>query len=147
MVLGANAEVIRKEIKEQNISVAINHEWQEGMASSICTGLKALLKVAPSSAGMILMVCDQPFVTPSLLNDLIKVHRDTGNPIITCSYANTFGPPTFFHKELFNELLQLKGDTGARKMIRQYPEQVSIIPFPQGNIDIDTQSDYESIMN
>jgi molybdenum cofactor cytidylyltransferase len=117
------------------------------MASSIRYGLNTLLEVAPSSDGIILMVCDQPYGTSALLNELIKAHKDTGKPIITCSYEDTFGPPSLFHKSLFNELLQLKGDTGARKIVQQHADQVGIIPFPQGSIDIDTQSDYENINN
>jgi molybdenum cofactor cytidylyltransferase len=117
------------------------------MASSIRCGLNALLEIAPSSEGVILMVCDQPYVTSSLLTNLVTEHKTSGKPIITCSYENTFGPPTFFHKSTFQELLQLKGDAGARKIVQQYSDNIGIIPFPKGNIDIDTQSDYENLFN
>ncbi|MCU7550376.1 nucleotidyltransferase family protein [Chitinophagaceae bacterium LB-8] len=145
VMLGANAEALEKEIDQQNIHVIINTEWQEGMASSIRCGLNAILTMAPSSDGIILMLCDQPFVTASLLNDLLKTHKETSKPVITCSYGNTFGPPTFFHKSMFSELLQLKGDTGARKIVQQYANNIVTIPFSQGHIDIDTQSDYENL--
>jgi molybdenum cofactor cytidylyltransferase len=133
------------EVDQQKVHLAINTEWPEGMASSIRVGLNTLLQVASSSDGVILMVCDQPYVTPSLLNEIIIAHKDTNKPIITCSYANTFGPPSLFHKSLFPELLQLKGDTGARKIVQQHANDVGVIPFPQGTIDIDTQSDYEKL--
>jgi molybdenum cofactor cytidylyltransferase len=133
------------EVDQQKVHLAINTEWPEGMASSIRLGLNTLLQVASSSDGVILMVCDQPYVTPSLLNDLIKAHMDTSKPIVTCSYGNTYGPPTLFHKSLFTELLQLKGDTGARKIVQQHANDVGVISFPQGIIDIDTQSDYEKL--
>jgi molybdenum cofactor cytidylyltransferase len=93
------------------------------------------------------MVCDQPYVTPALLNNLIAKHRDTAKPIITSYYSNTFGPPTLFHRSMFDDLLQLKGDTGARRVVQQHANNIDIINFPQGKIDIDTQSDYDNVLN
>lgn len=147
IVLGANAEIISSEIDQEKIHIAINTEWEEGMASSIRCGLNALLKMEPSSEGVVLMVCDQPYVTSELLNNLLTAHKDTGKPIVTCTYEDTFGPPSFFHQSLFGELLQLKGNTGARKIIQLHANDVATIPFPQGSIDIDTQSDYDKIID
>ncbi|MBD0353367.1 MAG: NTP transferase domain-containing protein, partial [Flavisolibacter sp.] len=78
-------------------------------------------------------------------NDLIAAHQQTGKPIVTCSYENTFGPPTLFHKHLFPELLQLEGDVGARSVIRQHANEVEIVLFPKGSIDVDTGADYEKL--
>jgi molybdenum cofactor cytidylyltransferase len=145
VVLGANAEAILSRINLEKVHIVINKDWEEGMASSIRRGLNELIKTSPSSEGGIVMVCDQPYVTTSLLNNLVTAYQETGKPIIACSYENTFGPPVFFHKSMFPQLFQLKGDTGARKIIQKYANDVGIIPFPKGNIDIDTPSDFESI--
>ena len=88
------------------------------------------------------MLCDQPFVTSNLLNELLTAHHNTGKPIVACGYDNTYGPPVFFQRSLFPELLQLKGDVGARGVIRQHPDDVEVIPFPEGTIDVDTEADY-----
>lgn len=90
------------------------------------------------------MVCDQPYVTSALLNNLMIVHQKTRKHIVACSYENTFGTPVFFHKTLFPELLQLKGDVGARGLIRQHPDEVGTVLFPEGKIDIDTNADYKN---
>jgi molybdenum cofactor cytidylyltransferase len=146
VVLGANADLVKKQLKEKNqVHTVVNTEWQAGMASSIQCGVKAFTDICPFAEGVILMVCDQPFVTPALLNELVEAHKKTGKPIIACSYENTFGPPVFFHHSLFPALLQLKGDVGARGVIRQYADDVDVIPFPQGSVDVDTEADYEKI--
>jgi molybdenum cofactor cytidylyltransferase len=145
VVLGARAAELANEIKDSNVPVVINDEWQEGMASSIRCGIHALTNLYRGSEGAILMVCDQPFVTAALLNDLLTAHWKSGKPIIASSYANTFGPPTFFHHTFFPELLRLKGDTGARSLIKRYANDVETIPFPEGTIDIDTEQDYEKL--
>lgn len=145
VVLGANAETLQQEIQGLNARVVINTGWQEGMASSIRFGLKAITEIAPASEGVILMVCDQPFVTSDLINELIIAHRKTGKKIVACGYEDSFGPPVFFHQTLFEELLQLNGDIGARSILGQHTEMVEIIPFPQGAFDIDTEADYEQL--
>ncbi len=145
VVLGAGAETLQHEITEKEVHLAVNSEWKEGMASSIRCGIKALARIEPAAKGVILMVCDQPFVTVPLLNDLIAAHRKTAKPVVACSYEGTFGPPVFFHHALFAELLQVKGDMGARGVVRQHADAVAVVPFPEGTFDVDTEVDYERI--
>jgi molybdenum cofactor cytidylyltransferase len=145
VVLGAHADTIKRDIDSGDAHIVVNATWQEGMASSIRYGINALVRINPFAEGAVLMVCDQPFVTASLLNDLITARQLSGNPIITCSYAGTFGPPTLFHKSIFPELLQLKGDVGARSILRQHANEVEVISFPEGSLDIDTKEDYQKL--
>ena len=144
-VLGADADKMQEEINNARVQVAVNREWQEGMASSIRCGIKAINEISAKAEGVIIMVCDQPFVTAQLLNQLITAHQETGKPIVASGYDNTFGPPVFFHHSLFNELLQLKGDIGARGIIKQHLNEVEVVPFPAGTYDIDTEADYEKV--
>lgn len=145
VVLGAYADSIKRGIDHNVADVVINKEWQEGIASSIRLGISTLIQKSPSVEGAVVMVCDQPCITPNVLNHLITAHYTTGKPIITCSYADTYGPPTLFHKNMFPHLLNLKGDVGARSIIRQHANEVEVILFPEGNLDIDTEADYKNI--
>jgi len=146
VVLGANADVIKKEIEIENIRIVINHEWKEGMASSIVKGLNTLLMTEPSLDGVVFMTCDQPFVSASLLDDLITTQQATAKPIVASNYGNTIGPPALFHKSIFPSLLKLKGDAGARKIIEKHVNDVATVYFPGGSIDIDTTADYELLL-
>lgn len=147
VVLGANEDLISKEINKTGAHIITNKEWEEGMASSVRTGLDTLFKISPTTDGVIFMVCDQPYISSSLLNDLISTQQKTKKPIITSSYGETIGPPALFHKSLFNELMQLKGDAGARKIIQQHSYEVATVLFTNGKIDIDTKEDYEALEN
>ena len=145
-VLGANRDLIAKEIADdKNIHTIINENWSEGIASSIRAGLNALQQIDPACHGTIFLVCDQPHITSSLLTDMIKMQHHTGKPIVACSYSDTIGTPVLFHKTLFPELLTLKGDAGAKKIIKKHSGSVATIPFPKGQIDIDTETDYEAL--
>lgn len=146
VILGANADMLEKEISEKKIHVEVNNEWQEGMASSVRCGITALMRVAPEADAAIIMVCDQPFVSPELLNELINQQKNTGKPIVASQYEKTIGPPALFHKTIFPELLKLKGDAGARKIIEQRKDDVATVSFKKGNIDIDTEADYKTIL-
>ena len=145
VVLGAHAESIKEEIDHQNIHIAVNLNWQEGMASSIHCGIKAMAEIDPSVEGIIIMVCDQPHTSAILLNKLFDTYQQTNKEIVASGYENIIGTPVFFHKNLFPELLQLTGDKGARNLIRQYADKVEVVPFPEGKIDIDTEQDYRKL--
>jgi len=145
VVLGAHAELLEKEIEDKKIHITVNKEWSEGMASSVRCGINTLIQIAPAAESVMIMVCDQPFVSSALLNDLIVTQRGTGKPIVTCQYETTIGPPALFHRTIFSELLQLKGDAGARRIIEQKRNDVATVSFSKGIIDIDTEEDYKTL--
>ena len=145
-VLGANADLLLREIGDKGVQAVINYKWNEGVASSIRTGLGKLLEIAPGVDMVIIMVCDQPFVTVKLLEDLVTKHEETGKPIIASSYENSMGTPALFDKTIFALLLALKGDEGAKRIMKLNPDWVDIVNFPLGNTDIDTDSDYEALV-
>ncbi len=142
VVLGACEQQIRIETEWHTAQVISNNEWHEGMASSIRCGINELTRTNPSTNGVIIMLCDQPFVTTDLLNELMTTHKATGKAIIGSQYNHIVGVPAFFQKNIFPELLQLTGDTGAHSIIQSHPENIAVIPFSKGSIDIDTPADY-----
>jgi molybdenum cofactor cytidylyltransferase len=146
VVFGYQFDLLAKTIDINGLQIVKNENWQIGIASSINCGITALQNIAPLPDAAILMVCDQPFITASLLNDLIKAQKVSGKPIIASKYNDTAGIPVLFHKDLFPELLGLDGDSGAKKIIHKYPDLVTTFPFPKGGIDIDTLSDYEALI-
>jgi molybdenum cofactor cytidylyltransferase len=147
VIFGKDADLFKKEIDEKKVRVAINSSWEEGMASSVRLGLDTLLNDKPYIDAVIFMVCDQPHISSSILNELIKAQQKTTKQIATCNYGESIGPPALFHKKYFKELMKLSGDAGARKIIQQNMNDVATILFPDGRIDIDTNEDYEALKN
>ena len=99
VVLGAYAQLCSEDCK--NAIICINENWQEGMAGSISIGVEKLYTDFPAIEGMIITVCDQPFVTKELLEELIEKHELDKLPIISSSYGDATGTPVFFHKSFF----------------------------------------------
>ena len=144
VVLGANVTSMASEITDSAIHAVHNEDWAEGIASSIRCGIRALEKFASATDAAVIMVCDQPFLTSSLLNDLLTAQQKTGKPIAAAYYDNTPGTPALFHKAFFQELLLLKGDKGAGRMLQQ-DDLVVTVPFPMGAVDVDTMNDYKKL--
>ncbi|MCY7352918.1 MAG: nucleotidyltransferase family protein [Cytophagaceae bacterium] len=140
VVLGAQAEACWSEIETLTIDRLTNDDWAGGMASSVHRAVEWAVDQAADA--LILLLCDQPFVTPDLLVSLIETHRLTGSSIVASVYDNgTVGVPVLFAKNRFSDLLALHGDRGAQVLLRQYPELVVTIPFPEGKFDLDTPED------
>ena len=145
VVLGANEKEIHSHIETEPVTIVLNQNFSEGIASSIKTGLSYILDVHKDCENVILMVCDQPFVNAKLLKNLVDVKQHTANLIVACSYKDTIGVPALFHKALFPELLMLAGEEGGKKILLEHKDTVSTIPFPSGEIDIDTSENYAAL--
>ncbi len=145
VVLGAHEKLMKTATAYTGLHIVINREWKEGMASSVRCGINELIKTEPHTTGAVILLCDQPFVTASLINALIDMNEKTGKAIIASRYVGTFGAPTFFHKSIFPELLRLEGDVGAKAIIRRHPDDVESVEFSKGNVDIDTAADYGNL--
>jgi molybdenum cofactor cytidylyltransferase len=146
IILGADATFVGKKIQEPNVHIVYNPNWREGIASSIRQAINELNKISPEADAAILMVCDQPHISSGLLDDLVSAQQQTGKPIAASYYNGIAGTPALFHKTIFPELLLLKGDKGAGKVLRQQMNNVTTVPFPLGSIDIDTTENYEKLM-
>ncbi|WP_207510402.1 nucleotidyltransferase family protein [Longitalea luteola] len=146
VITGANAEHLATAVDAGRAKIVYNPDWQEGIASSIRCGLQALLNRTPEPDQVIFMVCDQPFVTPELLLELINERQNTGKSIVASAYDGTLGIPALFDRTMFPQLLELQGDTGAKQLIKNNLDDTATVLFPQGNIDIDTLGEYEGLI-
>ncbi len=145
VVTGADNQNIEKELNSSQILTRFNEDWETGMASSIVKGLNELLQLNPDCEQCIFAVCDQPFVTSSIFENLINEYHKTEKGIIASAYSETLGTPVLFHKKYFKELLELSGQEGAKKIIKKYSDDVVSVDFKKGNIDIDTEEDYNKL--
>jgi molybdenum cofactor cytidylyltransferase len=93
----------------------------------------------------LLLSCDQPFVTAAVLAKIIRLRLTSGKPIVASAYATTLGIPDLFDRSCFPDLLRLKEDSGAKKIILARPHDVVSFDFPAGAIDIDTAADYKKL--
>jgi len=145
IVTGANAEQVSLALNKKDEEIVYNEHWQQGMASSIVAGISKMLLLDDNVEAALIAVCDQPFVTAELLQALINKKAETGKGIVACTYADTAGTPVLFDRKYFIDLQQLKGEEGAKKLLKLYEADLVTVSFPQGSIDIDTEADYKAL--
>lgn len=148
VVLGAHSEKILQEMafpSDTCLSVAINKLWQTGIASSIKLGIRTLHEAHPKLEGIVIITCDQPFISSVVIDQLVlQFETDQGEAVAT-SYAGTIGIPALFHCSLFPHLIDLAGDKGAKGILLERKQSISMVDFPEGSYDIDTMADYSKV--
>ena len=147
LVLGSSKQIIEKDVEDLNIEIVHNDDWQLGMSTSIKAGLSAALKKNKNLQAVMFVVCDQPFITTDLLNEMIQTFMRSDKGIIAASYAETFGTPMLFAEKYFNQLLQFQNDEGAKKVAIQNKNDLAVVPFNEGEIDIDTMDAYQKLLS
>lgn len=145
VVLGAYAEDILKKHLHPEITYIVNDSWEIGMSASISAGMAAIMDLKELD-NVIIAVADQVFITSDIFEKLIDKQVKTGKNIVGSSYAGTVGTPALFNKKYFDELLSLNGNHGAKNILMQHPDDTETIIFEQGNIDIDTEADYNNLI-
>jgi molybdenum cofactor cytidylyltransferase len=146
VVTGANAGEVSEGIENKKATIVFNEHWKEGMASGIVTGLHNAITINDKIENIIIAVCDQPFISSSLFKQLLKMRHDNGQNIVACTYADIAGTPVLFNKKCFDALMNLQGEEGAKKILKANKDDVATINFLQGSIDIDTQRDYDDLL-
>ena len=142
VVLGANFEKTRAEIEDLPIEMVHNEDWESGMSSSILAGIEKLKEKLPFAAALV-MLADQPFITANHLNQFAEKFRDPTceATVIAAEYDGTLGVPALFSPAVFDDLLKLSGDEGAKKVLVKYRPLIGTVNLPEAAFDIDTPAD------
>lgn len=144
VVLGAHAELIQTSIDLGDATSIVNSQWQEGMASSIRAGIKAL---PASAAAALIMLCDQPLINAEHIQNLLSGWQHAPTHIVVSEYHQSVGVPVVFPAEFFTDLLALRGDQGAKPLILEFKDSLLKIPLSEAELDIDRPEDFELLTN
>lgn len=145
LVLGAYYERIYPQVENNPVHIVNNPDWEEGMASSLRKGIKSILALRSNLKGVVILLCDQPYVTSDQINKLVEASDTSDKTIVVSEYDNVRGVPVLFHFDHFDELARLQGKEGAKTILKKYQDCILRVPFPRGNIDVDTPEDYSKI--
>ena len=139
VVVGANAKEVRETLRGLKIRIVVNEDWAEGMGGSISLGVKALGEGIETA---VVALGDQPRITPEHLRKL----AERATPIAASSYAGVLGAPAAFDRSEFARLVSLKGEVGARHLVRSGGEEIETVEFASANVDVDTPEDYRRLV-
>ncbi len=137
----SHVAAIEAELRDLPVEIVVNFDYNEGMASSVRVGVAA----SEGADALLLTPCDLPLLSTSHLRALVEQFERDNAPIVASRYNQTLGAPLIIARQLWPELLELRGDVGARRVIMKH--DASFIEWPQGAFDVDTRQDWEKLGN
>ncbi len=147
VVLGAHCEIIAHTIEGHSISVIVNKNWDKGLGSSIAYAVNHILRIKENVDGVLFILADQPFVTTTYLRKMLNSFKHGEAKIIASAYDNgKIGVPALLDSSYLSELALLKGDYGAKFILKKHKDSLNLLSPDFENIDIDTKEVYNRVL-
>tara|TARA_B100002051_G_C16728165_1_gene636550 strand:- start:1457 stop:2032 length:576 start_codon:yes stop_codon:yes gene_type:complete len=142
IVLGYQNKEIKKIIKKNKKNVYVtNNKFRLGMSSSIKIGLK---KISKKDKGFIIVQSDMPFIKTSIINKIYNSILYKKKIVHVLKYKKKIGNPIGFNISILSKFKKIKGDIGARYMVKRLKQSTNYIEVRSSKIfkDIDKKSDF-----
>jgi molybdenum cofactor cytidylyltransferase len=142
VAIGGHADEVRGAVDLRGADVVVNRDYGEGCSSSIAAALGA---VDPRAGVLVLLLGDQPGVTPATVEALLRGRGDA--PLAACRYDDGRGHPLAFGRSALGDLAALHGDKGVWKLLDRRAKEVAEVRVA-GRIprDVDTDDDYAALL-
>jgi molybdenum cofactor cytidylyltransferase len=144
IVLGHQYKEVKKIIKKnKKIVFTYNKNYKRGMASSIKTGLK---KISKHDNGFIVAQSDMPFVKQSDINKICRSINSKKFLVHALKYKTRVGNPIGFDSSLIKKFKNIKGQFGAKFMVKRLKNRTNFIKTMsiKSFKDFDKASDFRS---
>jgi molybdenum cofactor cytidylyltransferase len=138
VVLGARASRLAAALPFPTPVVVVNRRWREGMSTSLAAGLARLPR---SARGALVLLADQYALTPQHLERLVARWRRNPGAIVAAQANGILGPPVLLPRSSFGAARRLRGDAGARSLLRSGHHAVRAVPLPLAAEDLDEPAD------
>ena len=142
VVLGFQNSKVKKIIaKNKKIRFVYNKNYKSGMASSIKAGLK---RISKKNTGFLIVQADMPLISKKIINSLYYAVKNNDKEIVVPIYKKKMGNPIGFNISMIKILNKIKGDTGAKKMVKSNKKKLNLIKINSKSIfkDFNTQRDF-----
>ena len=144
IVLGfEHLKVKKKLLKSKKIKFVINKNYKKGISSSIKTGLRSLAK---DNKGFLIVQGDMPNITKTTINKIILLINKSLILIFLARFKNRVGNPIGFKKSMIKNINKIKGDRGAKNIIKQNSKKIKFVNIYSKSIltNFNTKKDFSS---
>jgi CTP:molybdopterin cytidylyltransferase MocA len=144
VILGHNASELQPKISHLPVEILINTDYKLGQLSSLQLAVRHL-QLDQDCDGMLVHLVDHPYLTPALVQEMIRRFYETKKRIIVPKFHGKRGHPVIFSRELFAELLSAPVDQGAKAVVNAHRADTLEIETEEAGIalDIDTPELYQ----
>ena len=142
IVLGHQQNEVKKIIKKNKKNIfSFNKNFRKGMASSIKVGLK---KVSKNDKGFIVVQSDMPFIKSSDINKIYNSIKSKKFLVHVLKFRNKVGNPIGFDISVVKKFKRIKGDFGAKFMVKRLKNETKFIKINslKSFKDFDKASDF-----
>ena len=150
LVLGHDHQNILQALEartaHERLQVVVNHRYLEGQSRSLQAGL---LKIRQAFPAVMFLLGDQPMLNSNTIDHMLDRFRYSDKDICVPVCKGKKGNPTIFNRVLYDQLMAIEGDIGARDIIRAHPERVLYVDLndPVCFFDIDSPKDFETLQS
>jgi CTP:molybdopterin cytidylyltransferase MocA len=146
VVVGYRCDDIIKILKPLGIRWLFNKQYQNGMFSSVVTGIKSL---QPDKQAFFILPADIPLVGRQTVLDLLAAHQVGRGKILHPCFRSRRGHPPLISTAYSHELIRWNGPKGLKSFLEKYESHaVNIEVADEGIlIDLDTPVDYQKLTN
>ena len=144
IVLGHQQNKVKKIIKKNKKNIlSFNKNFRKGMASSIKVGLK---KVSKNDKGFIVVQSDMPFIKSSDINKIYNSIKSKKFLVHVLKFRNKVGNPIGFDISVVKKFKRIKGDFGAKFMVKRLKNETKFIKINslKSFKDFDKASDFRA---
>lgn len=144
VVVGAEGAALRPVLEGYGVGIVENPRWSEGQSTSVLAGLGAC---GPQVEAAVVLLADQPLVEAGAVERLIQAFL-RGAEVAVATYDGEPRNPVLFSRGTWPVLFEeLKGDRGAREVLRRRPEWVTLVPCDGAGdpFDVDTEEDLRRV--
>lgn len=143
--------------KAAGFAAVRNPRPEDGLSLTIRLGLTAGAEHDPEEPqsidefdrhpeeGAVFFTADQPYVQYKSLEKFLFLAHTAAAGIVSAVHGGVPGNPVSFDRTYYPELMELKGDTGGRSVMKNHPDDVEWFEMPKKELkDIDWPEDLES---
>jgi molybdenum cofactor cytidylyltransferase len=137
-VIRPRAQKVGKMLRDAGCKTVVCKNAAEGMGVSLAEGVRA----AADAHGWVVALADMPYLRPQTVRVIARALSE-GAAIAAPSYRGERGHPVGFARRFLDELSALRGDAGARDILKQHPDWITLYEVDDPGVlrDIDKPSD------
>jgi molybdenum cofactor cytidylyltransferase len=137
-------QALGNKLRHAKLRIEVNPDYRKGQSHSLQVGLSSIIN---TFAAAMFLLADQPLVDARTIDFLLNKFWSADKDICVPTFHGKRGNPSIFSQKFYKHIMEIKGDVGARQIIKTHPERVLEIEIknPLFFSDVDTPEDFEKI--
>ena len=125
VVLGYEYAKVKKNcLKDKKVNFLVNKNFNKGISGSIKLGVK---KLNSNYKGFLIVQSDMPFIKSTHINKIYNSIKKNNKLVHVLNYKTQIGNPIGFNISLSKKFNKIKGDVGARYLVKRLKKDTNFI--------------------